>query len=101
MRYMASCQSMPKRMEIKTTFIRSPDRPSVHKSSFSILFSTANAANRNAEQAIAMRSGINWEAVALPSLFKKRPINGAATKTVPTKHIIKKTVILPAHFDLL
>ena len=101
MRYMASCQSRPKRMEIKTTFMRSPDRPSVHKSSFSILFSTANASNRKVEQAIAMRSGINWGTVALPSSFNKRPINGAATKMAPTKHITKKTVILPAHFALL
>ena len=56
---------------------------------------------KKVEQAIAMRSGINWGAVALPSLFKKRPINGAPTKMAPTKHITKKTVILPAHFDLL
>lgn len=61
----------------------------------------ANATNRNAEQAIAMRSGANLEATALSPLFKKRPIKGAATKIEPTKHITKKTIILLTHFGLL
>ena len=101
MRYMDSCQSRPKRTDIKTTFICSLDRSNVHKSSFSILFSTANATNRKAEHAITIMSGADLKVTALLPLFMKSPIRGAETNIEPNKHIIKKAVILHRHFVLL